>query len=589
MAYKEYKMNEQFNAQQKEYNKQQEQLELRPVEENDIDKTPKDNNPLDIGIIIDKIDKLKIPDDDKAFLLTQIKKNMMTPSFGEDDNLNRIQQKYTSHLQNNQQPYQQPQQQPHQQPYQQQKQQQKQQPYQQQYQQQYHQPYNNSIENTTNNIMTTMHFDILKNKLDAVQLELIDLLRHVKDYTQRYMNATRQQDMEKIDAYITGLFEVDKKIQQVREEAQDIEQSQAKAQREEEEPETHTSIIGKATSGIKNFFGSIGNNVAGVANLVSSTASIANNYLSKPVIGGIKTSNVSPDILTTNNTKNLNTKNTDTHNSNTKNTTIQTKIPENKQISNMVSSSNSNFNNNISKTIGKNIVSIDEYIRSNANNLNKPLVSYGHTGNNNNTGSNNHTGDIISTNANYINSLSRTPINIKKNILQKSDTPEQAPDAPEQEQDAPEQEQDASEHKPDVPEQEQDEKEQEQDVPEQESDDITDAIKKINSTINTDINQTINDGDKILNDSKQQVNPDITTETIDTIDTIDKQKIQIGGLRHKKYTNKLFNNIKLLKLQLTKHKLSSELQKIKKKHIIINNKKTNKKTNNNKRQTQKKK
>ena len=36
--------------------------------------------------------------------------------------------------------------------------------------------------------MTTAHFEILKNKIDTLQYELIDLLRHVKDYTQRYMN-----------------------------------------------------------------------------------------------------------------------------------------------------------------------------------------------------------------------------------------------------------------------------------------------------------------------------------------------------------------------------------------------------------------
>ena len=51
---------------------------------------------MDIDVIIDKIDKMPIPDADKASLLNQIKQNMMNPSRGEDENLNRIQSKYMS-------------------------------------------------------------------------------------------------------------------------------------------------------------------------------------------------------------------------------------------------------------------------------------------------------------------------------------------------------------------------------------------------------------------------------------------------------------------------------------------------------------
>ena len=38
-------------------------------------------------------------------------------------------------------------------------------------------------------------FDVLKNKLDTIQMEMIDITRHLKDYTKRYMNAVREDDM----------------------------------------------------------------------------------------------------------------------------------------------------------------------------------------------------------------------------------------------------------------------------------------------------------------------------------------------------------------------------------------------------------
>jgi len=258
--------------------------------------TVEKKDPMDIDVIIDKIDKMPIPDAEKAAFLNQIKQNMMNPSRGEDENLNRIQSKYMSPtlfpLQTSQSSL-------HTSPY---------------YQSPPIPPLNlipanplgyggyplqqspmqqAMIPQMPSNLMTTAHFEILKNKIDSVQLELVDLLRHVKDYTQRYMNATRQQDMEKIDAYVNGLFEVDKKMKEADEKAKEYEAEN----QEEEEPATRESIIGKATSGIKNFLGSIGDNVAGLATMATNTANIANSYLSKKVISS-NSSNASPQVAT---------------------------------------------------------------------------------------------------------------------------------------------------------------------------------------------------------------------------------------------------------------------------------------------------
>ena len=245
-----------------------------------MDKLPKKG--LDIQQIIDKIKILPIDDKDKATILEQIKNNIIHPSAGEDKNLDDIQDKYANinmprsdgndqfnlksiiNNQGNIMPG--------------------------QLQQNNQNNYRNQFIDQSQP-MTVAHFEILKNKLDSLQYELIDLLRHVKDYTQRYMNAVRQQDLDKINEYITGLFEVDKTLKETQALAAEDE-AEAEGEEEEVESEDRKGVISKATSGIKNFFGSIGNNVSGITNLVSNTTKIANDYLVKKVIPNSNASNV---------------------------------------------------------------------------------------------------------------------------------------------------------------------------------------------------------------------------------------------------------------------------------------------------------
>ena len=297
---------------------------------------------LDIKGILEKIKNLPIDDKDKATILEQFKENILNPSKGENRSLDQIQAKYTTmenpqpqspmdflppvnaHYpygygsQQNQMMYQQPQQ---------------------------------------GNQMTTAHFEILKNKLDSLQFELVDLLRHVKDYTQRYMNSVRQQDLDKINDYINGLFQVDKTLKETKEKAEEV------AVEEEPVPEdTKEGIISKTTNGIKNFLGGIGDNVSGITNLVSNTANIANSYLSKKIIS---TSNASTNVNTssninTNTSRNKNIVSVDDYisnmnkleelpNANTESTTNTTTTkPETVPIpnSNIVYSNANNFNSN---------------------------------------------------------------------------------------------------------------------------------------------------------------------------------------------------------------------------------------------------
>jgi len=348
----------------------------------------KKNNYMDIDALIDKVSKLPIPDTEKANLLRQFKENMMNPGRGEIENLNRIQSKYsninpgTTHSPltpsdflpsiNPNLP---------------------------------NQPYQPNLPNHPNlsqmpmssmammmpsqqlqqlqpqqQGLTVAHFDVLKNKMDSIQLELVDLLRHVKDYTQRYMNATRQQDMEKIDAYINGLFEVDKQMKRAEE--------QAAVMAVEDEVEAlaagpEKSTITRATDGIKNFLGSIGDGVSGITSFVSSTANIVNDTLSKKVLGGTPTTASAPSVPATNYT-----------NTNTRTTT------------------SGNGTNTSSRG---NIISVDDYIQSNMNQVEgaSPISSSSKaTSANLNNSSNNITS------SNNINAMA--PPEIKKDI--KKDT-----------------------------------------------------------------------------------------------------------------------------------------------------------------------
>jgi len=337
-----------------------------------MDKIPKKS--LDIQQILDKIETLPIDDTDKATILEEIKKNITHPSAGENQNLDNIQSKYTKmnmpygNSNYGQEPM-----------------------FQQMHKQFNPNNPNNSNSNQQGNYinyegnnpnastpMTSVQFEILKNKLDSLQFELIDLLRHVKDYTQRYMNAIRQQDLDKINEYINGLFEVDKKLKETQALADTTlpEEGEEGEGGDKTKEEAQASVITRATSGIKNFFGSIGNNVSGITDLVKSTADVANGYLTKKVIP-----------------------------SNNSNANITTK-------SSTINNSGKTLNN-ASVSRNKNIISVDDYISDmnkmeEMNNSTSSKIS--------NTSLPISNSNIVSSSSNNINSLgSNTNIN---NIVQ---------------------------------------------------------------------------------------------------------------------------------------------------------------------------
>ena len=270
--------------------------------------TNEQENSNNVEKLLNKIKNLPIANDEKAVLMKQLKTNIMTPSKDEDKNLEEIKNKYLQNVpqqmldpnysneQMNTNLQLQPQHLQSQQQYN---------PQQLLHSQSQQQPQPHYLQQQPTNLMTTAHFEILKNKLDSLQYELIDLLRHVKDYTQRYMNAVRQQDLDKIDDYINGLFEVDKALKETREKSK---QEESVSEEDTEKAEdTEQSMIAKTTNGITSFMGNIGSSVSGITGLVSSTADMANNYLSKKIISSPEETSKNPTETLSNNTKYKNT------------------------------------------------------------------------------------------------------------------------------------------------------------------------------------------------------------------------------------------------------------------------------------------
>jgi len=300
---------------------------------------------LDIQGILDKIKDLPIDDKDKATILEEIKKNITHPSAGENQNLDNIQSKYSkmnipsqeqqnSTTQNNTMHY--------------------------------------SLQGNSSTPMTSAQFEILKNKLDSLQYELIDLLRHVKDYTQRYMNAVRQQDLDKINEYINGLFEVDKTLK----ETQALAESDAEEEDEEEsetKEQAQKSVITKATSGITNFFGSIGNNVSGITQLVKSTADVANGYLTKKILPSSNSNvNVSSNVKS-NNINSYGTSSKTSYTSETKPKSNIVSVDEYINDMNKIEELNNSLKNNLTmnnSSFSNKPINNSNIIKINSNNIN---------------------------------------------------------------------------------------------------------------------------------------------------------------------------------------------------------------------------
>jgi hypothetical protein len=286
------------------------------------------------------------PDTDKLKLLTNLKEDLTNPSNMETESLEHLSNKYDpNRFQNPQNP-----QNPMMSGY----------PYQiPSYQQPIPPPYYHNPMMSFNPMMgyhpmmgyqqNSQQFDLLRNKLDTIQMEMIDLTRHLKDYTKRYMNAVREDDMTKLDEYIRSLIGVDKEVAQAKEaieEEKKLREEVLEPELEKAKEEEEKGMVGKAADGVKDLMGTLGRNFSSLTDVVSNVTNAANNTLSKQILPNNKPKNAQPETTTASTTASTTTTPTTTP-------TTSTTPPKSKN---------------------KNLISIDQYINQYNNEEQEPVV-----------------------------------------------------------------------------------------------------------------------------------------------------------------------------------------------------------------------
>ena len=104
-----------------------------------------------------------------------------------------------------------------------------------------------------------MQVEMLGNKINVLQMEMADLTRHLKDYTRRYMDVMREDDMQRIKSYIEELSNVKETV----EEAKGIANTMGPTPEElvEEEESANKGLIDKASDTVKNGLATVTNAV----------------------------------------------------------------------------------------------------------------------------------------------------------------------------------------------------------------------------------------------------------------------------------------------------------------------------------------
>ncbi len=126
-----------------------------------------------------------------------------------------------------------------------------------------------------------MQVEMLGNKINVLQMEMADLTRHLKDYTRRYMDVMREDDMQRIKTYIEELSNVKETV----EEAKGLANKMGPTPEElaEEEESANKGLIDKASDTMKNGLATMTNAVNSIGSklgLVKEPA--ANNNQASP-------------------------------------------------------------------------------------------------------------------------------------------------------------------------------------------------------------------------------------------------------------------------------------------------------------------
>ena len=124
--------------------------------------------------------------------------------------------------------------------------------------------YNMQPQQQTPNVM----YDILFNKMNMMQMEMADLTRHLRDYTRRYMDNMRESDMNQLKVYIDELMKVQESVSQ-------LAPAEESAQPETEEETTPSGVIDKAKSTLKSGLSKVTDTVNSIGNTLGLTSEAA--------------------------------------------------------------------------------------------------------------------------------------------------------------------------------------------------------------------------------------------------------------------------------------------------------------------------
>jgi len=95
-----------------------------------------------------------------------------------------------------------------------------------------------------------MQVEMLGNKINVLQMEMADLTRHLKDYTRRYMDVMREDDMQRIKTYIEELSNVKETVEEAKGLANTMGPTPEELAAEEES--ANKGLIDKASDTVKN-------------------------------------------------------------------------------------------------------------------------------------------------------------------------------------------------------------------------------------------------------------------------------------------------------------------------------------------------
>ncbi len=103
-----------------------------------------------------------------------------------------------------------------------------------------------------NQCATSAEVAQVKNKVETVQLELIDIVRHLKEYTKRYMDMSREQQSDAMLEYINQSMGQNKQLSTLQQMKNEAEERELKETQDAKEKENKGGIVGNMARGAIN-------------------------------------------------------------------------------------------------------------------------------------------------------------------------------------------------------------------------------------------------------------------------------------------------------------------------------------------------